>query len=328
MPPPTGHSRAPAFAAAVLVAASSVAIAAWLVHAAPAAAKEHTASCPELPAMIARVRAGLETASAERHRGSSLGAYQVLRTTVASMVRDAAGDRCGALGRTLTAALTRAVTARTALDASVELDMGLDAALSLATDGHPRYFALPPKVPLVGEAAVYGQDCPDLFPLTVRLEGPPDSLSDRVQRVLTDLATRPRCQRVQRLLVSAAPDKLAHAVDSVRLDEPNDPPSPAEAALWTRCPEFPLVIERLASAIAVGAPQYNAGDVEACQRTYEAAARAITSDVVGADRCPLVRTVLGTALARAAAAGSANEAAWTLRHGFDSVLSGGSRAAP
>jgi hypothetical protein len=181
---------------------------------------------------------------------------------------------------------------------------------------------------LVGEAVVYGQDCPDLFPLTVRLEGPAESLSDRVGRVLVDLRARPRCERVQRLLGSAAPERLAHAVDSVRLDEPDDAAPSDDAALWTRCPEFPLVIEKLTSAIAVGAPQYNAGDALGCQRTYEAAVRAITADVVGVGRCPLVRTVLGTALARAGAALTADEAAWALRHSFDSVLSGGSRAAP
>ncbi|HVR62872.1 MAG TPA: hypothetical protein VMU50_13295 [Polyangia bacterium] len=322
--PPHGRKRAAAVGFGAVLAATIV-----LALAPPSASsKEHAAACPELPAMIARVRAGLEAAASERVRGSSLAAYQILRTTAASMVRDADGDRCGALGRTLTSALTRAAGARTALDASVELDLGLDAALSLATDGHPRYARIPPKVLAVGEAVVYGQDCPDLFPLTVRLEGPPDSLSDRVRRVLRDLKTRPRCQRVERLLGSAAPERLAHAVDSIRLDEPDDAAPPDDAALWTRCPEFPLIVERLAAAISIGAPLYNAGDALACQRTYEAAVRAVTTDVVGVGRCPLVRTVLGTALARADAAGSANEAAWALRHGFDSVLSGDTRAAP
>ena len=279
--------------------------------------------------MITRVRVGLGAAGDQRQRGSSLGAYQVLRTTAASMVRDSDGQRCGALGRTLAAALSRATRSPTAVDASVELDLGLDAALSLATEGHPRYVTVPPKLPPAGEAAVYGQDCPDLFALIVRLEDPLESLSERVRAVLTDLAVRPRCETVQRLLSSslASPATLAHAVDSVCLDEPDDAGTAGRAGLNTRCPELPLVVERLGVAIAVGAPQYNAGDAQACQHTYEAAIRAITSDVVGADRCPAVRTLLGTGLARATAAPSANEAAWALRRSFDVVLSGADGAA-
>jgi hypothetical protein len=310
-------------AATVSLSAAAVAVGIAVAH-----AKEHTASCPELPAMITRVRAGLEAAGDQRQRGSSLGAYQVLRITAASMVRDSEGDRCGALGRTLTAALMRAATSRTAVDASVELDLGLDQALSLATDGHPRYASLPPKLPPVGEAAVYGQDCPDLFPLTVRLEGPPEQLPDRVQRVLVDLKTRPRCERVRHLLASAGPDQLAHAVDSVRLDEPDEATSGAAVALSTRCPELPLVVERLGAAISVGAPLYNLGDASGCQHTYEAAVRSVTTEVIGAGRCPVVRTLLGTGLARAKAAASANEAAWALRRSFDIVLSGATDAAP
>ena len=57
----------------------------------PVTAKEHTASCPELGGMIGRVRASLEAAAGQRLRGSSLGAYQVLLSTVGSMVRDSAG---------------------------------------------------------------------------------------------------------------------------------------------------------------------------------------------------------------------------------------------
>ncbi|HEY2904096.1 MAG TPA: hypothetical protein VGL59_26140 [Polyangia bacterium] len=296
-----------------------------------AAAKEHTASCAELPAMITRVRASIEVAGGQRQRGSALGAYQVLRTTAASMVKDSDGDRCGALGRTMSAALRRAAQSRTAVDASVELDLGLDAALSLATDGHPRYVTLPPKLPSVGEAAVYGQDCPDLFPLIARLDGPEDSLSQRVRGVLVDLTARPRCEQVRRLLTSASasPVTLAHAVDSVRLDEPDEAGiGEKHAAVVSRCPELPLVVERLATAIAVGAPQYNAGNAQACRLTYETAVRAITTDVMGVGRCPAVRALLGTGLARATAASTANEAAWALRHSFDVVLSGGAGAAP
>ena len=163
----------------------------------PVTAKEHTASCPELGGMIGRVRASLEAAAGQRLRGSSLGAYQVLLSTVGSMVRDSAGQHCGALGPTLTTALHRAASSSTALDASIELDIGLDEALSLATEGHLPYASAPPKVPMVpppasaasapapvGESALYAQDCPDLFKLTLLLDGPRQTLSDRVSELL------------------------------------------------------------------------------------------------------------------------------------------------
>ena len=301
----------------------------------PVTAKEHTASCPELGGMIGRVRASLEAAAGQRLRGSSLGAYQVLLSTVGSMVRDSAGQHCGALGPTLTTALHRAASSSTALDASIELDIGLDEALSLATEGHLPYASAPPKVPMVpppasaasvpapvGESALYAQDCPDLFKLTLLLDGPRQTLSDRVSELLLELGAHPRCQRVRRLLASASATHLAHAVDSVRLDEPDEVASGAEGDLLARCPELPLVVEKLTSAIEVGAPQYNAGDPAACLETYRSAARAITSEIVGEERCPGVRALLATGLARAESASSPNEAAWAMRRSFDAILSG------
>jgi hypothetical protein len=288
-----------------------------------APAKEHSAACPELPAMITRVRTGLEAASGQRMRGSSLAAYQVLRATAASMVHDSEGDHCGALGATLTSSLTRAASARTALDASVELDLGLDAVLSLATEGHLPTPTGPPKMPPVNEAVVYGEDCPDLFPLTIRLEGPRDKLPERVSLLLADLRAHPRCGRVRSLLESASPDRLAHAVDSVRLDEPDESETPpGDLGLMSRCPELPLVVERLTSAISVGAPQFNSGDVAGCRHTYEVTAHTVATEVVAEGRCPTVRALLAAGLARAKGAGSDRQAAWDLRHSFDAILGG------
>jgi hypothetical protein len=305
-----------------------------------APAKEHTAACPELAGMIGRVRASLEAAGGQRQRGSSMGAYQVLLSTVGSMVRESGGDHCGALGPTLSSALRRAATSRTALDASVELDLGLDAALSLATDGHLPFASSPPKIPFrapapssssslassrptpVGEAAVYAQDCPDLFALTLRLDGPAQSLPERVKVLLSDLQARPRCAYVRRVLESASAERLPHAVDSIRLDEPDEADVSPDGGLLARCPELPLVVERLASAIEVGAPQYNAGDAAACLATYQQAARAVTSRIVGEERCPIVRSLLAAGVARAESAPTSNEAAWAMRHSFDAILSG------
>jgi hypothetical protein len=322
IPPRPARRRSPAARLLLRLLVGS-AVLALLAVAPRAPAKEHTAACPELAGMITRVRTGLEAASGQRVRGSSLGAYQVLRATAASMVRDAAGDHCGALGPTLTSALTRAARARTALDASVELDLGLDAALALATDGRLPVASSPPKMSPVTEAAVYGQDCPDLFPLTVRLEGPRETLNDRVATLLADLRAHPRCNRVRRVLEAAPPDRLPHAVDSIRLDEPDETQASADLGLMSRCPELPLVVERLGAAIAAGAPLFNSGDAAGCRRTYEAAARDVTTRVIAEGRCPTVRTLLGAGLARAQGASDDRQGAWDLRHSFDAVLQGG-----
>jgi hypothetical protein len=290
--------------------------------------KEASAGCAELNALLLRARNGQLAALGQLRRGSALGAYQVLRVIADSIVHDASAGRCGALGRTLNAALRRSAAASTASDAGAELEMGLDAAESLSVQGHLRYFAGPLKLIPASEAVVYGGDCPDLFSLVVRLDGPPVSLGERVKTVLADLKTRPRCEPVRRVLAEASPTQLAHAVDSVRLDEPDSVASSGPVGLSARCPELPLVAEQLAAAISVGAPRFNAGDALACQQTYQAAVRAITSDVVGSGRCPAVRAILGVGLARSLAAGSPVEGAWALRASFDAVLSGDASAAP
>jgi len=306
--------------AALLVLAAA---AFWPRH---APAKEHTAACPELAGMMARLRAGLQAASGQRQRGSSLAAYQVLRATAASMARDGAGPRCGAVGPTLSAALKRAAASRSALDASLELDRGLDEVLSLASDGRLPRDEAPPKLLPVAEAAIYGDDCPDLFTLAQRLDGPREGVAGRVAAVLTDLRAHPRCAQVRRILERAPPEELAHAVDSICLDEPEQTES--DAGLASRCPELPLVIDRLGTAIGIGAPQFNAGDAAACRRTYEETAASIATRLIPEGRCPTVRTLLSAGVARAKGAADDREAAWALRHSFDAILSEEPGASP
>jgi hypothetical protein len=307
-----------------LVLAAAVALTA--VPAARAPAKEHTAACAELGGMLARVRSTMKAANGHRLRGSSLGAYQVLQSTAASMARDSGGRRCGALGPTLNAALARAAASRSALDASLALDQGIEAALSLAGDGRLPRDPTPAKLLPVGEAALYGEGCPDVFEISQRLDGPRGTLSDRVGAVLADLRAHPRCVQVRALLERAAPEGLAHAVDSIRLDEPDR--VDATADLTSRCPELPIVVDHLAAAITVGAPQFNAGDAAACRKTYEAAAAAVAARIVPEGRCPTVRTLLSAGLKRAKEAASDREAAWDLRHSFDAILSEGPDASP
>jgi hypothetical protein len=314
--------RTPVAAKAPIVLLA-VATLAWAPR---APAKEHAAACPELAGMMARLRAGLQAASGHRQRGSSLAAYQVLRATAASMAHDGAGPRCGAVGPTLSAALKRAAAARSALDASLELDRGLDEVLSLASEGRlPRDLA-PPKLLPVGEAAIYGDDCPDLFALALRLDGPRDGVGARVAAVLADLRAHPRCAQVRHVLERTPPDGLAHAVDSICLDEPEQ--SDADAGLASRCPELPLVIDRLATAIGVGAPQYNSGDAAGCRHTYEETAAAVATHLIPEGRCPTVRTLLSAGVARAKGAADDREAAWALRHSFDAILADEPGASP
>jgi len=284
-------------------------------------AKEHTAACDGLIAVLGRVRASVDAAGFQRRRGSSLGAYQTLRATAASIVRDTGGaETCGAIGPTLEQALRRAALSRTAVEATVELDLGLDAAMALVTSGRPPHYGSPPKLPPVGEAVEYGQACSDIFPVALRLEGPAASLPARIRVVLEDLRAHPRCEHVKRLLEETPPARLPHAVDSIRLDEPDEPGG--ELSVHARCPELPILVERLAAAIEIGAPTYNAGDAEGCRRLYAETARAALGSAIGEGRCPASRALLEEGLRGAAAAGSAREGAWALRHAFDAVLAG------
>jgi hypothetical protein len=303
---------------AKLLRGALIAAAVAAAFARPAPAKEHTASCPELTRMMGRVRATMQAANDHRQRGSSLAAYQVLRATVSSMARDSIAGRCGALGPTLNAALARASAAPTALDASLQLDRALDSTLLLAAEGRLPRDAPPPKLLPVGEAALYGSDCPDLFALAKRLDNGQGSLSERVAAVLADLRAHPRCAQVRRVLEKAAPDRLAHAADSVRLDEPEE--DDGDAGLAGRCPELPQVMERLGAAISVGAPQYNAGDAAACRHTYEQASAAVATQLIPEGRCPTVRALLAAGRARAKSAPDDRQAAWDLRHSFDAIL--------
>src|SRR5687767_772775 len=231
---------------AVLPAGLLLLAVAWPAR--PAVAKEHTAGCDNLPVLVTRVRAGLDASNHHRRRGSSLGTYQVLRSTAASVVEDAGkGEQCGALGGTVRFAVDRARRSLSAAEATAELDIGFESALALVAIGRSGQGPALSKVPPIGEAVEWGQDCPDIFPLTLRLEGPTGTLAERVKQVLADLRTRPRCGRVRQLLERARRDELAHVVESIRLDEPDAEPSSGD--VLARCPELPLVVERLATAI-------------------------------------------------------------------------------
>lgn len=298
-------------------AAVSLAVLAGLLAAAPSAlAKEHASGCSALTAVVERVRNTMVLASVHRTRGSSLAAYQVLRINADSLVKDPAVRACGVMGRFLEVALRRSAGASTAAAASSELDLGYTAALALALSGRAPLDTIAAKQSEVPESAQYGDDCPDFLAIVRRLEAPGTALAQRAADVLADLRARPRCEEVRRLLDTPG-QPLGPAVDALVLDEAQQSPS-ADNPI-ARCPELPVVLDRLTAAIRVGAPLYNRGDHEGCRRLYASTAKALAEEVIPVHRCPVIRRTLATALAEASTASTADEAAWALRRGFDRI---------
>jgi hypothetical protein len=310
----------PATALAVLVAC--------LQASGAARAKEHTAGCTLLPPLIERLRTTMVLASVHRARGSSLAAYQVMRINAAALMNDPDARSCGAFTQTLSRALARASATKTAADASLELDLGYTGALALALLGQLPGGSLSAKQLDVPESAVYSEDCPDLLAIVRKLEASAPALEGRAAAVLADLKQRPRCLKVRELL-DTRPERLAAAVDALLLDEQQASPSATNPI--ARCPELPLVLERLAGAINLGAPLYNKGDHDGCRQLYEKTARDLLGPVIPAGRCPVVRRELEGALAEAARSNTVGDAAWALRRGFDRIagsLRPGDESAP
>jgi hypothetical protein len=75
--------------------------------------------------------------------------------------------------------------------------------------------------------------------------------------------------------------------------------------------------EKIVAAIRIGAPAYNAGDHEACFRTYEATAHELDRVL---KRCTLVRRALLEGVRIAAARDGFTAKAWAMRDAFDGVL--------
>lgn len=92
-----------------------------------------------------------------------------------------------------------------------------------------------------------------------------------------------------------------------------------------QCGELPDLSARIIHAIGVGAPAYNAGDIEACYRVYRETAESITREIGGAPGCAEIGLLLGRALDEAAKLGP-DSAAWALRRAFDHLLAAASEA--
>jgi serine protease Do len=78
-----------------------------------------------------------------------------------------------------------------------------------------------------------------------------------------------------------------------------------------------LMMESIASAISIGAPAYNQGNIEACYRVYRETARRL---IAQHDNCPGPRRALEQGLRRAAAMKEVDARAWAMRDAFDGLM--------
>jgi len=76
------------------------------------------------------------------------------------------------------------------------------------------------------------------------------------------------------------------------------------------------VIDAISSAIDIGAPLYNRGDIEACFRIYEGTSTKLERD----PPCPGVGKAFGDGLLRASSLATYKEKAWALRDTFDGLI--------
>jgi serine protease Do len=76
------------------------------------------------------------------------------------------------------------------------------------------------------------------------------------------------------------------------------------------------VVDAISSAIDIGAPLYNRGDIEACFRIYEGTSTKLERD----PPCPGVGKAFGEGLLRASTLASYKEKAWALRDTFDGLI--------
>ncbi len=105
---------------------------------------------------------------------------------------------------------------------------------------------------------------------------------------------------------------------------------PRRSAPRREIPEHPITIlegssasgleammEAIASAISVGAPAYNQGNIEACYRVYRETAKRLVAEH---DNCPGPKKALELGLRRAAAMKDADGRAWAMRDAFDGLM--------
>jgi hypothetical protein len=119
--------------------------------------------------------------------------------------------------------------------------------------------------------------------------------------------------------------QLGEALESVRASRssalPSGPPPAARSSPRVDAPWVDGVAQRIASAIAVGAPAYNRGDVAGCLRLYRQTAEAIVSDLASDATASGAVGRLRAALERSTGE-TVDQGAWTMRRAFDELLAG------
>jgi serine protease Do len=132
---------------------------------------------------------------------------------------------------------------------------------------------------------------------------------------LKPLVNKPGAISMQAFAESTKTEDDRPPEDNVRIQKmvPNHPVSVLDGCNDKAVGE---VIESISSAIDIGAPLYNRGDIEACFRIYEGTSTKLERD----PPCPGVGKAFGDGLLRAAALASYKEKAWALRDTFDGLI--------
>jgi serine protease Do len=128
------------------------------------------------------------------------------------------------------------------------------------------------------------------------------------------------------MVSQAAPITMTRFADETRGDEKDDGP---KVTITRQVPQHPVtildgcsdkqvvdIVEAITSAIDVGAPLYNRGDIEACFRIYEGTSSKLERD----PPCKGVGKAFGDGLLRASTLTSYKEKAWALRDTFDGLI--------
>lgn len=113
--------------------------------------------------------------------------------------------------------------------------------------------------------------------------------------------------------LSEDPSATGGGVGKIVRKVPDHPIKVLEGCSDTQLSE---VIEAISSAIDIGAPLYNRGDIEACYRIYEGTSAKLERD----PPCPGVGKAFGEGLLRASTLASWKEKAWALRDTFDGLI--------
>ncbi|MBS1150244.1 MAG: HtrA protease/chaperone protein [Myxococcaceae bacterium] len=118
-------------------------------------------------------------------------------------------------------------------------------------------------------------------------------------------------ERVFRPLTALAPPKRAPAA---RREIPEHPITILEGSSASG---LEVMMESIASAISIGAPAYNQGNIEACYQVYRETARRL---IATHQNCPGPRRALEQGLRRAAAMKDVDARAWAMRDAFDGLM--------